>query len=317
MKCELCHKKNAETALTIEKNGKEVELYVCKDCAAAEQAKNAAKQDLLNKVHRLPNGLEVSIASLQANGSDNVPDEITAQLISAMDKLFSRLGEAVKKGTPVEDAASQGVDELMSNDEKTLEMKIGTHLKLDAVRRDFVVRDCLHLEGLFQNSDFFKIKEHCRKEKVYLIPFDAEGYENAGHVYEVRYEGSQENAATVVIALCKSEAKARAGLFREDNVRFLSDSISRALAILKNCRLLGQMELFDLLSPIRLAVLNNLLSRASVEMVDELIGTLDLTGSDCELPPEVLQKLDSERADLINKIFKGVSLNKEGKRILL
>jgi len=35
MKCEICHKADAETALHIEKDGKDKELYVCKACAAA------------------------------------------------------------------------------------------------------------------------------------------------------------------------------------------------------------------------------------------------------------------------------------------
>ena len=45
MKCELCHKADAETALRLEKDGKEQELYVCKTCAAAAKHSGKKKDD--------------------------------------------------------------------------------------------------------------------------------------------------------------------------------------------------------------------------------------------------------------------------------
>lgn len=37
MKCEICHKHNAEQAIIVKRDGKDCELYVCKACAKSQQ----------------------------------------------------------------------------------------------------------------------------------------------------------------------------------------------------------------------------------------------------------------------------------------
>ena len=43
MKCELCHQKDAETAIQLEKDGEEQELYVCRECANRERVRRQKK----------------------------------------------------------------------------------------------------------------------------------------------------------------------------------------------------------------------------------------------------------------------------------
>ncbi len=44
MKCEICHKADAETAIVLKKDGEERELYVCKKCAAAAKHPKGGKR---------------------------------------------------------------------------------------------------------------------------------------------------------------------------------------------------------------------------------------------------------------------------------
>ena len=69
-----------------------------------------------------------------------------------------------------------------------------------------------------------------------------------------RLEGHRagaETAGRVVKAILREERNARIRLF-EELPRVFGDSLCRALAVLKNCRLLSPGECFDLLSPLRL-----------------------------------------------------------------
>ena len=49
MKCELCHQKDAETAIQLEKDGEEQELYVCRECANRERVRRQKKSQRTRK----------------------------------------------------------------------------------------------------------------------------------------------------------------------------------------------------------------------------------------------------------------------------
>ena len=91
--------------------------------------------------------------------------------------------------------------------------------------------------------------------------------------------------------------------------RVFGDSACRALAVLKNCRLLSSGELFDLLSPLRLAAIEGELEGISQREIDRMMTELDLSGSDEQLTQEARDRADAERADEMNRRFEEVMLD--------
>lgn len=52
MKCEICHKNDAKTAIHVTAGGRDRELYVCRDCAEAEKSRR--RQTPRRRFGRLP-----------------------------------------------------------------------------------------------------------------------------------------------------------------------------------------------------------------------------------------------------------------------
>ena len=62
MKCELCHQKDAETAIQVEKEGAAEELYVCHACAKKERLRRQKKSQRTRKAGDLPPGVSISVS---------------------------------------------------------------------------------------------------------------------------------------------------------------------------------------------------------------------------------------------------------------
>ena len=312
MKCELCHKNTAETALVLTKDGREKELYVCRACAKAAQAEAARSADgVKGEMRRLPNGVELTVSGTSPDG--NIPPEEMAKVVSAMDSLFSHLKNAAENGVPLNEALSTAPQ--MNIEAEDAKAK-GRHLALGNCPVACVIRDRLHLEGLFHTYEMSDVAKACRAQNVFLVPYNIDGFTAAGHVYEVRYTGSKAAAEDVVNLVLERELHARTMLFGE-MARSFGDSFCRALAILKSCRMLSQGEYFDLLSPVRIAAIDRLLDGLTRKDVDMLMESLDLSGNDALLSNEEADKRDEALADAANECFRTVALNARGERIFL
>lgn len=82
MKCEICHKADAETALHVKKDGKDRELYVCKACAAA------AKH---------PKGKRGNGKSVTVIGSEDKPPQFVEDFFKAAMGLVDGLGHMAEE----------------------------------------------------------------------------------------------------------------------------------------------------------------------------------------------------------------------------
>jgi hypothetical protein len=99
--------------------------------------------------------------------------------------------------------------------------------------------------------------------------------------------------------------------------RVFGDSLCRALAILKNCRLLSPGELYDLLSPLRLAAIEGMLDGITLAEIESIAAGLDLSNYEDRLNQEERDRVDAERADEMNRRFEDVVLNEKAEESFL
>lgn len=149
-----------------------------------------------------------------------------------------------------------------------------------------------------------------------LVGVEADGVREPGHVYGIDYAGSSARARRVVEDILREERNARVRLF-EELPRVFGDSLCRALAILKNCRLLSPGELFDLLSPLRLAAMEKMLDGITQREIEKLLLACDLSGAEDKLEQEDRDRADAERADEMNRRFEDVVLNERAEEKFL
>ena len=149
-----------------------------------------------------------------------------------------------------------------------------------------------------------------------LVGKDADGISETGHVYALEYQGSTEQAKRVVRDILDQERNARVRLF-EEMPRVFGDSLCRALAILKNCRLLSPGEFFDLLSPLRLAALEDMLEGVTLKEIDRWLSEVDLSSREDSLSVEDRDAVDAARADEMNGRFEDVVLNERAEERFL
>ena len=64
MKCEICHKNEAVTAIPTIVNGVDDELYVCSDCARNEKLRSQKKSQRTRKETLLPPGVSMSVTQI-------------------------------------------------------------------------------------------------------------------------------------------------------------------------------------------------------------------------------------------------------------
>ena len=88
MKCELCHERDAETAIATVKNGVEDELYVCRDCAKRERVRRQKKSQRTRKAGGPPTGVSFSVTHI---GGGDAPPPIVEAFMSAVNDMVSGL----------------------------------------------------------------------------------------------------------------------------------------------------------------------------------------------------------------------------------
>ena len=301
MKCEICHKADAEAAITRGEGDAEEELYVCNACAKAERQRRQKNSQRTRKVSGLPPGMSMSITRISGDGEDgDEPPPIIGAIMNAFHDMVSDL-EKVKS-------------ELGESGKKRREKEID--FPCSRINASFRVRDRMHLEGLHLIGELEPVKRAVRALGGELCGIEADGVRETGHAYGFRYTGSSERAERVVERILESERCARVRLF-EELPRVFGDSLCRALAIMKNCRLLSSGELFDLLSPMRLAAKEKMLDGITLSEIERLMRDTDLSSAEDGLDQDGRDRADAERADEMNRRFEDVVLNERAEEKFL
>ena len=294
MKCELCHKADATTALVRDVDGAEDEIYVCADCAKAERLQRQKKSQRTRKVTGLPPGVSMSITQV---GGDGEPPPFIGAIMNAFQDMVS---------------------DMESNTAQSRSRPTETYHDFPTSRVDSAYRigGRLHLEGLHLIGELDAVKRALRALKMSLSGLTADGVNETGHVYALGYSGSVEQAKRVMEDLLREERNARVRLF-EEMPRVFGDSLCRALAILKNCRLLSPGEFFDLLSPLRLAAAEGMLDGIGRDEIEQMLVSTDLSGSEDKLEQVERDRVDADRADEMNRRFEDVVLNERAEEKFL
>ena len=143
MKCELCHQKDAETAIQLEKDGEEQELYVCRECANRERVRRQKKSQRTRKgADGLPPGVSISVSGMSSG--DEPPPPIVAAIMNAMSGLVEGLEQAAEE---------------VSKSKKAPELVDFPCERAEAAYR---IGDRLHLEGL--HLIFYRrVRPFCRR----------------------------------------------------------------------------------------------------------------------------------------------------------
>lgn len=295
MKCELCQKADAETAILREENGEEQELYVCHACAAAARKQKQKKSQRTRKITGLPPGVSLSITGVTGEGEE--PPPIIEAIMDAMNGMVSDLQKA---------------------EEEKRKRKEPERVEFPCARVEapYRIGAALHLEGLHLIGELEAVQRALRALDVQLVGIDADGVKATGHVFRIRYSGPAERMRRIVADLLREERNARVRLF-EEMPRVFGDSLCRALAILKNCRLLSPGELFDLLSPLRLAALEKMLDGIDLATIEALLAAQDLGSKEDKLEISERDRLDAVRADDMNRLFEDVVLNERAEEKFL
>ena len=298
MKCELCHKADAATAITRGEGDAAEELYVCADCAKAERQRRQKKSQRTRKVTGLPPGMSMSITRIgpvdeNGEGGGEEDGETPPPFIGAIMNAFQDMVSDIEKA------------EQSAKKEKGPKYHDFPVSRVDGAYR---IGNRLHLEGLHLIGELDAVKRGLHALQMELVGVCADGINETGHVYTLSYAGTSEQAKRVVEDLLREERNARVRLFEELR-RVFGDSLCRALAIMKNCRLLSPGEYFDLLSPLRLAAKEEMLDGITYDEIERMLAEVDLTSAEDKLEQPERDRVDAERADEMNARFEDVMLN--------
>lgn len=277
-----------------EVDGEEQELYVCSACAAEVRKAKQKRSQRTRKASGLPPGVSVSITGVSGDGE---PPPIIEAIMNAVNGVVSDLEKAEAEKC------------------RRREPKL-TDFPCTRTESAYRIGDALHLEGLHLIGELEAVQRAMRALGVQLIGIDADGVRGTGHVFRVRYSGPTERIKRIVEDLLREERNARVRLF-EEMPRVFGDSLCRALAILKNCRLLSPGELFDLLSPLRLAALEKMLDGIGIGEIESLLAQQELDSKEDKLELPERDRVDAARADEMNRRFEDVVLNERAEEKFL
>jgi hypothetical protein len=296
MKCELCNDHDAETAITLKQGGEERELYVCRECARQEQVRRQKNSHRTRKGTKLQPGLSISVTRVNG-GEDEPPPLLIEALMNAVHGMVNDIERAEKERS--ERKEPKYID-----------------FPCSRIESPYKVGDRMHLEGLHLIGEMPAVHRAVRALGMKLEGVDADGISETGHVYVLKYNGPVTSAKRIVKDIIDQERNARVRLF-EEMPRVFGDSLCRALSILKNCRLLSSGELFDLLSPLRLAALEDMLDGIGLDEINEYMNDADLSSSSNTLSIEERDAADAARADEMNGRFVDVVLNERAEERFL
>ena len=171
-----------------------------------------------------------------------------------------------------------------------------------------------HLEGLHLIGDLPPVLSALEALRMTCNGINADGLRNAGHIFSVWNNATLglperklvRRVMRVFDDLVLQELYARQTLL-EENPRIFEDSVMRALDIMRHARLLSPWELFDLLSPLRLAATFGLVSGITR---GEIVSLMTAQTKKPELPPprtvadeQRRDSRDAALADRTNKRF--------------
>ena len=293
MKCELCHNADACEAIVPEGGSEDDELYVCSACARAERDKRQKRSQRTRKVTGLPPGVSMSITEISPGPRGEGDGEGPPPFIGAIMNAFQDMVNGMEKGAGRERRPRSG------------EM---SELPAGRIPSEYRIKGGFHLEGLHLIGELDAVKRGLHALGMELAGIAADGVNEAGHVYAFRYAGSAERAKRVAEDLLREEKNARVRL-KTELPRVFGDSLCRALAILKNCRLLSPGELFDLLSPMRLAAKQKMLDGITLAEIERMMSDADLSSSEDKMSQEERDRIDADRADEMNRRFEEVMLD--------
>jgi hypothetical protein len=286
MKCEICHKAEAETAVENQVGDDSEELYVCRACARNLKKK---RQQMSQRTRKSPISGPGGMSITVSGNVGEAPPPIIGAILDAVHGMVSDMERKGGESTRAENA------------------------KLARYRAEDVTDVCrigdkLHLEALHLIGELEAAKRAARALRMELQGVDADGVKTSGHVFDLMHSGNGETARRFVADLVEQERTARVRLINEFP-RVFGDSLCRALAILKNCRLLSPGELFDLLSPLRLAALDRMLEGIAIGEIETILAGVDLSSSEDKLSQDERDRVDAQRADEMNRRFENVVLN--------
>ena len=189
-----------------------------------------------------------------------------------------------------------------------------------------LIRADLHLEGLHIIGDLPPVLNALEAVRFGAQGVSFDGVKNAAHIFDVYTNASlgvsEEDliarAERVFAELVQQELNARMRLVRELS-RTFEDSVSRALAILQNCRLLSPWELLDILSPVRLAAVMGFLDGITRIEADQMLRRQLDARDDLPDSPDgdrMRDERDAAIADDANKRFARVRWNRRAKEYL-
>ena len=309
MKCELCQKNDAETAVTTTKGGVEDELYVCKECAEKERARRQKKSLRSRRDSSRPqSGVSMTVTRI---GGGEKPPPIIEAIMNAVEGVVSE----INGGASAKDKGKKDGEAGEAKDQPVEEELVAQSCK--GVKSAYRIRGGLHLEGLYLIGELEATKRAFRAVGMSLEGINAQGLREAGHIYRIMArKDAGEAAARMLDDVLEQEANARARLADDDMVRVMGDSICRALGTLRNCRLLSHAELLDILSPIRLAVMERYIDGLTQKEVDSMMSKIEFL--DDEHPENfdqaTIDSIDSSLADEMNERFENVILTEEAER---
>ena len=301
MKCEICHKADAAKAIRRGEDDDADELYVCEACAKDKRQRRQKKSLRTRKVTGLPPGMSLSVTEVSSSSGDEDGESGPPPIIGAIMNAFHDMVSDIEKA---EKAA------------KAEKKPKRTKLPLGSVDSAYRIGGRLHLEALHLIGELEPAKRALHALDMELVGVEADGLNDAGHAYDVMYPGDVERANRVLEALLREERNARIRLF-EEMPRVFGDALCRALAVMKNCRLLSPGECFDLLSPLRLAAREKMLDGLTFGTVEKMLAGVDLSGSEDRLDQEERDRVDAERADEMNRRFEDVVLNERAEEKFL
>ena len=241
----------------------------------------------------MPSGMSITVSS--AGGE---PPPFIGAILDAVHGMVSDLEKA----------------ESANKERRRKERK--TEASLLSLKAPYRIAGAMHLEGLHLIGELDAAKRAAKALELELVGLDVDGVHCAGHVFRLLHTGNRERAGRFIADLVEQERNARVRLF-EEMPRVFGDALCRALAILKNCRLLSPGELFDLLSPLRLAALEKMLDGIGLSEIEKLLSSVDLSGAEDRMEQQERDRIDAERADEMNRLFEDVVLNERAEEKFL
>lgn len=285
MKCEWCHKRDAETQ--VELDGEDEVRYVCKRCA--ERLRREAERQ------SEPDPADDDCPNLDPDGQDDHMQGAIDALDGMIDSLSKALGGEVEE-------YGEAAEEEDRRRYRTLPLGKGNH--------PFRYCGLLHLEGMFLIGELEQAKRVVQDSGMKLVPVKHAGMMDAGHAFSVAYGCRTAEARDVVGMLIDREMQARE-ILREELTRLYMDAAMRALAILQSAKLLAPDELFDLISPLKLAAHDGILRGIGADELEELAMGCDMKGYK-KMKDDARNETDARRADEMNARFGRVRLDWNG-----